>query len=294
MGVAVDLEPLHGLISTGALARDRVLPVARPLESLFPDGGLLRGRVVSCRGAAATTIACSSIAAAMAGGAWAAVVDLPTFGADAAAELGVPLERLVRIDTSAVSRVSRSPSAALADWVDVMGAAIDGFDLVVATVPSVHGERQVARGDTAWQPAAVRKLAARIRQRGAVVVTVGDAGVLAVDQVLHAVRTVWDGLGDGHGHLCHRSVEIEASGRRLPGARRATIEFVAPTTGRLVSMSSVSPVPLADASVVAAVDVPAAGDAMNEREPQVDPPAAVLAEMRSADRSVTPVDLAAG
>ena len=231
----VDLAALHDRVTTGALARERLLPVLEPLGSLFPERGLTRGRVVSCRGAAAHTIADATIAAAMSGGAWAAVVDLPTFGADAAAELGVPLERLVRIEATAAGR---SDERRLADWIDVMGAAVDGFDLVVATVPAVRGE---------WRPAPLRKLASRIRQRGAVVVTVGDAGVLASDLVLDTATTVWEGLGAGHGHLRRRRIEIEASGRRVAGRRTATIDVTA--SGRVVELAA-APDPVRDAESV--------------------------------------------
>ncbi len=287
------LDALHDRITTGALARERVLPVAEPLQTLFPEHGLVRGRVVSCRGAAAMTIACSTMSAAMTAGAWTAVVDVPTFGPDAAAELGVPLERVVRIDTVDPA-TTPSDDRRLADWIDVMGAAIDGFDLVVAAVPQIRGE---------WRPAAVRKLAARIRQRGAVVLTIGDAGVLATDHVLDTTRTVWSGLGDGHGHLRCRSVEIEATGRRLPGPRRTTLEFA--DGGRGIVVRSNQPNEIADRHDGVdrrELDDPVGVDRHDvddpvgvERSDIDDPQAEVLAEMRLADRAATSAtDLAAG
>jgi len=58
-----------------------------------------------------------------------------------------------------------------------------------------------------------------LRQRGAVMLVLDDPGALSCDGVLDADITEWVGLGDGHGHLQHRLLVVEASGRRLPGRR---------------------------------------------------------------------------
>ncbi len=142
-----------------------------------------------------------------------AVVDVSTFGTDAAAELGVPLERVVRIDTGA-----DQSSGTDHDWIDVMGAAVDGFDVVLTRVPA--GLRDGRR------PAAVRKFGSRLQQKGAVVVTLGAPGALGGDIELTTQRTVWAGLGDGTGHLRQRVIDVEAGGRRLPGRRSCSIELV--------------------------------------------------------------------
>src|SRR5205085_8609275 len=84
------------------LARDRVLavdgPVGAPLfDGMLPAGGVRRGSTVALDGppgAGSTTIACALVAAATSADEWAAVVDPDgTFGARAAAEAGVTLER---------------------------------------------------------------------------------------------------------------------------------------------------------------------------------------------------------
>ncbi len=141
-----------------------------------------------------------------------AVVDVPTLGTDAVAEFGVPLERVVRIDTGV-----HEASGTELDWIDVMGAAVDGFDLVLTRVPvGLRNERR---------PAAVRKLGSRLQQKGAVVVTLGAPGALGGDIELTTQRTVWSGLGDGSGHLRRRVIDVEAAGRRLPGRRSCSIEL---------------------------------------------------------------------
>lgn len=188
------------------------MPVAAAFEALLPDDGLVRGRVMSCHGGAATTLAFGLVRDALVAGAWMAVVDVPTFGADAAAEVGVPLERVVRV-ASGVDIERSTPSA----WIEVVAAAVDGFDVVVTRVPAaLQGDRR---------PAAVRTLIKRIQQHGAVVVVLGGSGALTSDVELHTTSTVWSGLGDGAGHLRRRRVEVEASGRRLPGGRVGAIEL---------------------------------------------------------------------
>ena len=86
---------LAAAVAPTTLARQRTLPVADPFVPLLPDGALARGRAVSCRGIAATSLAIALAAEATTAGAWLAVVDVPWLGVEAAGELGVPLERLV-------------------------------------------------------------------------------------------------------------------------------------------------------------------------------------------------------
>ena len=206
------LEQLGERVRPVAFARERTLPVASPYERLFPDG-LVRGHVVSCRGAAARSLAFGLVRDAMVAGGWMVVVDVPTWGADARAEFGGPLERPARVDTGGDDSAERERH-----WVDVMGAAIDGFDLVLTRVPV--GLRNGRR------PAAVRKLGSRLQQKGAIVLTLGAAGALGGDIELRAQRTVWEGLGAGSGHLRRRTIDVEAGGRRVPGRRTCSIELV--------------------------------------------------------------------
>jgi hypothetical protein len=184
-------------IAPVALAHQRRLPVGERVRDLLPDAGLVRGRIVSCRGSAATTIALSLVAEATASGSWMAVVDVPTIGLDAAGELGVALDRLVAIRTSLEPR----------HWADVVVAAADGFDLVVTRVPAD------------LRPALGRSVATRVRRSGSVLIVLGDPGAVACDGVVRTTRERWDGLGDGHGNLRRRIVDVHVSGRRFPDRR---------------------------------------------------------------------------
>jgi hypothetical protein len=193
------LSALAERIAPLALARERTLPVADELADLFVERGLVRGRIMACAGQAATSLALALVAPAVAAGSWLATIDVPTIGLDAASEFGIALERVVAVRTEATR------------WPDVVAAAADGFDLLIARVPPDAS------------PSAVRKVATRLRQRDVVMLVLGDPGPLSCDGVLDAGRAEWFGLGDGHGHLQHRRLVVEASGRRLHGRRRCEL-----------------------------------------------------------------------
>ena len=156
---------------------------------------------MACSGRAATSLALALVAPAVAAGSWLAAIDVPTIGLDAASEFGVALERVVAVRTGDQS----------ARWPDVVAAAADGFDLLITRVPA----------DVS--PAAMRKVATRVRQRDVVMLVLGDPGALSCDGVLDADAAEWVGLGDGHGHLQRRRLVVEASGRRLHGRRRCQL-----------------------------------------------------------------------
>jgi hypothetical protein len=191
-----------------ALARERTLPVSDAFAELFPERGLVRGHTIACSGPAATSLALALVAPAVAAGSWLATIDVPTIGLDAASEFGVALERVVAVDTSGRSGTSGPADERAARWPDIVAAAADGFDLLIARVPA---------GVSA---SAMRKVATRLRQRDVVMLVLGDPGALSCDGVLDAGDAEWSGLGDGHGHLRRRRLVVEASGRRLHGRRR--------------------------------------------------------------------------
>lgn len=212
------LAALGTRVAPTSMARERTLPTS-PVFADVCGGGLVRGRVLSCTGTAATSVALGLIAPAVAAGSWVALIDVPTIGLDAARELGVPLERVVAIATTAPARdgIAEPDGTAERDggrWADVVAAAADGFDVMVARVPP----------DV--RAATVRKLSTRLQQRGVVMVVLGEPGLLGCDGTLDTACRDWTGLGAGWGHLRRRTVEVTATGRRLPGRRTRT--FVLP------------------------------------------------------------------
>src|SRR6187431_1573566 len=139
MNLAVDpsvdpiLDQIRSRVEPTALAHEQTMPVAEGLAELFVERALVRGRTLACTGPAGTSAAMELVAAAVVAGSLLAVVDVPTFGLDAASEAGIPLERVVAIATTLPGT---SPGASTgngaAGWVEVMAAAVDGFDLVLS------------------------------------------------------------------------------------------------------------------------------------------------------------------
>lgn len=188
-------------------AADRCLPVDPVLADLLPEGGLRRGHVVACSGPAATSLALAVVARAATHGSWVAAVGVPTLGVEAAAELGVPLERLVLVDGG------HTPS----DWAERLAAAADGFELLLTVAP--RGAERVAR-----------RVRQRVMAKGGVLVTIGS-GALRSDVEFATAGCRWEGLGRGHGALIGRRLTVECHGRRVPRPRTADVWLPGPGGG---------------------------------------------------------------
>jgi hypothetical protein len=176
-----------------ALSGERLLPVAAPLAELFPGGGLRRGSTITVAGS--TSLALTVVAAASAAGSWCAAVGMPSLGLMAAAEAGIDLARFPLVPDPGDQ------------WAAVAAALVDAVDLVLVRAP--------ARA----RPADCRRLSARVRERGAVLV-VNSRWVEGADVRLSVSSARWDGLGQGHGHLTSRRVEIVAAGRGAAARER--------------------------------------------------------------------------
>ncbi|MET9001754.1 hypothetical protein [Amycolatopsis sp. NPDC004169] len=194
------------------------LPVALALAGLVP-GGLRRGSTVAVRGSAALVLAL--LAEATREGSWAAIIGMPAVGVVAAAELGVDLDRLALVPDPGVELVA------------VVSALIDGFDLVVLGPAAARG----------IQPQLARRLAGRVRNRGAVLISAGSWP--GADLELEVAKRRWRGLSDdGFGHLDARDVVATSRGRgaaarprhlalQLPGPDGAVAAVGATAGGRL-------------------------------------------------------------
>ena len=172
----------------------RVLPVVAPLARLLPAGGLRRGTTVAvAAGRAATSRVWAVLAAASADGAWVGVVGRPDLGLVAAAEAGMRLERLALVPAPGPELLA------------VTSALLDGLDVVVmaAERPVPAGERQ--------------RLAARARQRGAVLCALGPWP--GADVRLNCADARWSGVGSGldggSGRLGERQVTVRVLGRGM-------------------------------------------------------------------------------
>ncbi|MCE0767149.1 hypothetical protein LWC35_30215 [Pseudonocardia kujensis] len=177
----------------------RVLPVAAPLVPLLPGGGLRRGSTVSVStGPGSTSLLFGLLAEASAEGAWAGVVGAPGLGAVAAAEAGIRLERLALVPRPG------------ADLVAVTAALLDGLDLVVVA----GAERAGVRGGDR------QRLAARARQRGAVLLALGAWP--GADLALDCTQVEWRGVARGAGRLRSRCAVVRSSGRGTGASGRET------------------------------------------------------------------------
>ncbi|ANY10098.1 hypothetical protein AFB00_15595 [Pseudonocardia sp. HH130630-07] len=202
-----------------------LLPVPGPLAGLLPAGGLRRGSTVAVgAGAGAGSLLFALLAAASAEGAWAGVVGRPGLGAAAAAEAGVRLDRLALVP---------DPGA---DPVGVTAALLDGLDLVAVAGPERAGLRA---GDR-------QRLAARARQRGAVLLALGPWP--GADLRLSCARPQWGGVGRGTGRLRSRRLEVRSSGRGIGPAGRVA-EVLLPGPGGAVAVAPAVPEPVTGAPV---------------------------------------------
>lgn len=183
----------------------QVLPVAPGLRELLPAAGLRRGSTVVVRGS--TSLLLALLAVATATGSWAAAVGMPDLGLAAAGELGVELSRFALVPRPG------------AEFAMVTAALLDGMDLVVV------GSVDVA-------PSVARRLSARARHRGAVLLSVGQWPGAELE--LNCGTGHWTGLAGGSGYLRARQVEVLAGGRgaaarsrrallTLPGAAAAEV-----------------------------------------------------------------------
>jgi hypothetical protein len=138
------------------------------------------------------------LAAASAAGAWTAFVGFPDLGLVAASDAGLSLDRVAVVPAPGI------------DAPTVIAALVDGID-VVALGPSV-----------ALLDADRRRLAARVRERGCVLVASGPWAGAQVS--LTAQGGAWWGADDGMGWLRRRTLRVRRDGRAMAGPTELTVE----------------------------------------------------------------------
>ncbi|WFS15132.1 hypothetical protein [Rhodococcus aetherivorans] len=191
--------------ATSPVPVDRLLPVPEPLARLLPDGGLVRGSVVSFSGAMSLLI--GVLASATAAGGHAAVVGHRRLGLLAAAEMGAELSRIALIP---------EPGP---DPVEVAAVLLDGMDLVV-----------LGLGGAVVPPARTRAVVARARSKGAaLMVTDGrwDGAHVRLEAAVHGYRGL---SASARGRLCGTGLSVRAQGRAFQ-PRVARIDLCAGRTG---------------------------------------------------------------
>ncbi len=162
----------------------RVVAVHPALAGLLPDGGLRPGAAYRVTGGA---LLLALLAEPSAAGAWCSVVGVPEFGAEAARSAGIVLERLALVP---------EPEQR---WLSVVAALSEVMGVVAVRPPG-----QVGQADA-------NRLAARLRERGCVLLVCGEWP--RAEATFSLGRTQWSGLGEGYGYLEGREVEVTARSR---------------------------------------------------------------------------------
>jgi hypothetical protein len=110
---------------------------------------------------------------------------------------------------------------------------LEAVDVVVVRPP-----RRVPAGE-------LRRLAARARERGSVLVRLGSTSDWpdAADATLTVTSTAWEGLGQGDGHLRARRAVVEVSGRRAYD-RPASTTLWLPGPGGVLDTAPAEAIPL--------------------------------------------------
>lgn len=176
----------------------RALPTHPALADLLPGGALAAGgryRIVG-----STTLALALVQAPSAAGAWVAAVGLPDLGIEAAAGLGLDLERLVLVPHPGDQ------------WLAVVSALVDVVSVVVVRPPLRDGRLRIPDSTAS-------RLAARLRQREGVLVALGDWP--GADASLSITESAWAGVGRGFGHLTGRQVTVSSVSESWSGRSKS-------------------------------------------------------------------------
>ena len=165
---------------------ERALPTAPGLAPLLPGGALKSGATYAVRGS--WQLALAFLSEASQGGAWCGVLGCPAFGAEAAATLGVALDRCVLIPHPGKHALSLAGTLS-----ETLGVVVAHFG---SNVTPAHSER----------------LSARLREHGSALVVVGDWA--RCESRLTVVHSRWSGLGAGYGALDGREFTVQSEDRR--------------------------------------------------------------------------------
>ncbi|GAA1154002.1 hypothetical protein [Nocardioides aquiterrae] len=166
-----------------------------PLETHPALAGLVQLRAGGSYSVDSASLALALLAGPSRAGGWSAVVGVADFGAEAAAALGVDLDRTVLVPDPGDQ------------WLEVTAALVD-----VVTVVLVRPQGRVPER-------VAEKLGARLRKRSAALVVLGDWPRAEVR--LTTREPAWSGVGEGHGHLRARRILVEAHRGSAPPRRGA-------------------------------------------------------------------------
>ena len=171
---------------------ERALPTAPELRGLLPGGALRRGTVTTVQGEAsgALMLALALLSTVSASGAWCGAIGIPELGFEAAAGLGLALDRLVLVPEP-------GPHAT-----GIAGTLSEVLGVVLLRMPG------------APKPGEAARLLARLRDHGTALVALGPWP--GAEGGLRVVASHWSGLGPGHGLLDTHELTVATNDRRGP------------------------------------------------------------------------------
>jgi hypothetical protein len=171
----------------------RTIPTHEALAPLLPGGAMKAGVAYSVLHSARLSLLL--LAGASAAGAWCGVVGMPDLGIEAAAALGIDLDRLVLVPEPGEH------------WLTVAATLADVLAVVLVQAPPGVSARD----------ADAARLSSRLRQRGATLVVAGPWQ--QAEAVLEVTGNAWQGLGPGHGYLAGSEAVVAVSAK---GSRPST------------------------------------------------------------------------
>ncbi|WP_243073836.1 hypothetical protein [Microbacterium sp. SS28] len=233
-----------------------VLPTHPAFASLLPGGGLRAGSAYALKRSASLLLALMSRPSQ--DGSWCAAIGMPELGAEAAESLGVDLSRLVLVPDPGPR------------WLAVVATIAEVAPVVAVRPPGRAADAEVSR------------LAARLRDRGTVLLVQGPWP--QAEAMLEVSDPEWSGLGNGHGYLESRAVTVTSSSRRWPRERRERMLLPGPHGEVALVLPSVVALPAAD-SQPPVVERPPASSGIAVLRDETPEPSAQPRE----PRSVTPV-----
>ncbi|MDH5291337.1 MAG: hypothetical protein OEY41_15190 [Acidimicrobiia bacterium] len=199
LALLAQLEQLRGRVAPVTLAAEQLLAVPEAFQPLFAGGGLPRGSSVGFAGVGSWSVAMALAASALGVGGWLAVLGVEELGLVAAAEVGVRLDRVLVVSSVASAQLGLV-AATLMEAVDVI---------------ALHPRSMVSARDA-------RRLTARAREQGTVLFHLdgGRHWPEALDLSVSVVPSRCVGIGEGHGHLQFRQLEVATTGRRAANRQR--------------------------------------------------------------------------
>jgi hypothetical protein len=176
-----------------------VLPTHPAFSHLLPGGGLKPGSAYAL--ASSSSLLLALMARASQDGSWCGVVGMPDLGAEAAEKYGLDLDRLVFVPDPGPR------------WLAVTATIADVLPVVAVRPPLRQAQGHGGGG------AEVSRLAARLRERGTVLLVQGPWP--QAEAVIDVADPRWSGLGSGHGYLAGRELTVTVASRRSPVPRQA-------------------------------------------------------------------------